>query len=84
VEADKYCVDCEMYFCKQCLKHHKKFPTTRAHQIVDKPGLDSDTGNTRMEQPTERCVTHNRKLNDMYCGDHEVVCCAACIAMNHR
>ncbi|XP_060557695.1 uncharacterized protein LOC132718083 [Ruditapes philippinarum] len=33
---------------------------------------------------TERCAIHHGKLVDMFCKDHDEVCCAACIAIKHR
>ncbi|XP_053386549.1 uncharacterized protein LOC123538638 [Mercenaria mercenaria] len=37
-----------------------------------------------MNMPTERCSVHNGKLIDMFCKDHDKVCCSACVAIKHR
>ncbi|XP_053390770.1 uncharacterized protein LOC128553622 [Mercenaria mercenaria] len=34
--------------------------------------------------PTERCSTHETKILDMYCGNHDEVGCTTCMALNHR
>ncbi|XP_053386552.1 uncharacterized protein LOC128550792 [Mercenaria mercenaria] len=78
-EADKFCVE----FCAKCLLDHNKFPALRSHQILDKPG-QNNRNETGTSLPTERCSIHHGKLVDMFCKDHDEVCCAACIAMKHR
>ncbi|XP_053385735.1 uncharacterized protein LOC123537751 [Mercenaria mercenaria] len=82
-EADKFCVDCGSYFCAKCLLDHNKFPALRSHHISDKPEQNK-RNETQTSLPTERCSIHHGKLVDMFCKDHDEVCCAACIAMKHR
>ena len=85
-EAIKFCVDCGSNFCAECLQDHNKFPALRSHQILDKVGQGGSEENieSRTELPTERCSIHHGKLVDMFCKDHDEVCCAACIAIKHR
>ncbi|XP_053386551.1 tripartite motif-containing protein 29-like [Mercenaria mercenaria] len=85
-EADKFCVDCGSYFCTQCLSHHNKFPALRSHQILDKSGQSrrNDSDGASAGLPKERCAVHHGKLVDMFCKDHDEVCCPACIAIKHR
>ncbi|XP_053385731.1 E3 ubiquitin/ISG15 ligase TRIM25-like [Mercenaria mercenaria] len=85
-EADKFCVECGSYFCAKCLLYHNKFPVLRPHQIVDKSGQNNRNENfeTGTSLPTERCSMHHGKLVDMFCKDHDEVCCAVCIAIKHR
>ncbi|XP_053386468.1 tripartite motif-containing protein 29-like [Mercenaria mercenaria] len=85
-EADKFCVECGSHFCAQCLLEHNKFPALRSHQVLDKTGQSGRTKNetTGMNMPTERCSVHNGKLIDMFCKDHDKVCCSACVAIKHR
>ncbi|XP_060597658.1 E3 ubiquitin/ISG15 ligase TRIM25-like, partial [Ruditapes philippinarum] len=86
IEAVKFCVDCGSYFCSKCLQDHNKFPALRSHQILDKSDKIKSDGNieTGPGLPTERCAVHHGKLVDMFCKDHDEVCCAACIAIKHR
>ncbi|KAL4221386.1 hypothetical protein ACF0H5_019644 [Mactra antiquata] len=45
--------------------------------------LDASQGNLP-EFSTERCNLHKGKCIDMYCDEHNEVCCIACIATNHK
>ena len=38
----------------------------------------------RHSHPTERCSRHPTDLLQMYCGEHDEVCCTVCIALKHR
>ncbi|XP_045204550.2 E3 ubiquitin-protein ligase TRIM71-like [Mercenaria mercenaria] len=80
--AVKYCVDCDSHLCAECLKQHNRFDVLKSHQIVDK-AAELDTPKDKAELPTQRCPTHHGKLIDMYCEDHDEVCCVACVAIYH-
>ncbi|XP_060591656.1 transcription intermediary factor 1-beta-like [Ruditapes philippinarum] len=82
ISAVKYCIDCDSPLCTECLKQHNRFDAMRCHQIVE-TGSGPDTSKERFELPTQRCATHHGKLIDMYCGDHDEVCCVACVAVIH-
>ncbi|XP_045156496.2 uncharacterized protein LOC123522989 [Mercenaria mercenaria] len=84
-EAEKYCVECQEYYCIPCTDTHKAFPATRAHKLLDK--ADSSTHGLRSSLPsfpTERCPIHKAKLLVMFCKNHDEVVCATCVAINHR
>ncbi|XP_053407026.1 uncharacterized protein LOC128559438 [Mercenaria mercenaria] len=83
-EAKKFCVDCGLYLCENCLRVHKIIPSLQSHQIVNSQGEQTQGKGEKLELPTERCSTHHGKLMDMFCGDHDEVCCGACIAIKHR
>ncbi|XP_045189180.2 uncharacterized protein LOC123546733 [Mercenaria mercenaria] len=84
IEAKKFCVECGLYFCENCLGFHKIIPSLQSHHIVDSQGEQTQGKGEKLELPTQRCSTHHGKLMDMFCGDHDEVCCGACIAIKHR
>ena len=84
-EAKKFCVECGLHFCEQCVRFHKKIPSLQTHEIVDlTEGEKGQNKEDKAEIPTERCSIHHGKLIDMFCKDHDVVCCGVCIAIKHR
>ncbi|XP_045212940.2 uncharacterized protein LOC123563883 [Mercenaria mercenaria] len=86
-EAHKYCNSCKLYYCKKCLGEHNKFPALRGHLIKDvtsQPKQTVQTGSSTSAIPTEPCEDHPEEIIKMYCGEHDVVCCTVCIALDHR
>ncbi|XP_053401617.1 uncharacterized protein LOC123549093 isoform X2 [Mercenaria mercenaria] len=85
-EGKQFCENCGSYFCDQCLRDHNKFAALRSHRIVDKSVVGPlQGGNTTVVgEPTDRCVAHCGKIVDMFCKDHDEVCCEACVTIKHR
>ncbi|XP_053402250.1 uncharacterized protein LOC128557829 [Mercenaria mercenaria] len=84
-EAEKYCVECQDFYCIPCTDTHKAFPALRAHKLLDK--ADFCTRGLRSSLPslpTERCHIHKAKLLELFCKNHDEVVCATCVAINHR
>ncbi|XP_053402030.1 uncharacterized protein LOC123540358 isoform X2 [Mercenaria mercenaria] len=84
-EAEKYCVECQDYYCIPCIDMHKAFPALRAHKLLDKAAFSTHALQSTLPCfPTERCLIHKAKLMDMFCKNHDEVVCATCVALNHR
>ncbi|XP_053388418.1 uncharacterized protein LOC128551543 [Mercenaria mercenaria] len=84
-EAVRYCVECQDYYCQSCTDMHKMFPAMRGHKLLNKADFNSSSHQQNLPPvPTERCHNHKTKLMDMYCRDHDEVCCTSCVAENHR
>ncbi|XP_053392467.1 E3 ubiquitin-protein ligase TRIM33-like [Mercenaria mercenaria] len=89
-EAHKYCDSCKLYYCKKCLGDHNKFPALRGHLIKDvtsqpKPAVPTGAPVVSVPAPpAEPCDNHPEEMIKMYCGEHDVVCCTVCIALDHR
>lgn len=84
-EATSFCVDCGELLCQKCLLDHNKFSTLKSHQIVGVSQYEVSKRQSKVVSlPTERCEAHHGKLIDMFCEDHDEVCCAVCIAVQHR
>ncbi|KAL4221097.1 hypothetical protein ACF0H5_019358 [Mactra antiquata] len=86
VEAVRYCIECSGYCCQTCTDLHKTFLIMKDHNL-----LDASQGNQASNQPsnlpefpTERCNLHTGKVIDMYCEEHNEVCCCTCIATHHK
>ena len=71
IEAKGYCLQCQVYLCKECLDYHKGLFDN--HQINS---LDTLTGQIFTGFCQEK--NHNIKL-EYYCKTHNQLCCGLCI-----
>ncbi|XP_053384937.1 uncharacterized protein LOC123536972 [Mercenaria mercenaria] len=88
-EAFKYCVECQSYFCKSCLQQHSKFPPLKKHILLDKADIEGATRQDKTKLPvvalpSDFCSDHPGNVTQIYCRNHDVVCCTVCIALDHR
>ncbi|KAL4218654.1 hypothetical protein ACF0H5_021243 [Mactra antiquata] len=84
-EALKYCVDCQQYCCEDCLTSHSRIPLLRRHSFLDHSSVKPQGQSMSLPAfPTKQCTQHIGKIVDMYCKHHDVVCCYACAAEDHR
>ncbi|XP_045182067.2 E3 ubiquitin-protein ligase TRIM33-like [Mercenaria mercenaria] len=84
-EAEKYCVECQDYYCIPCTDMHKAFPALRVHKLLNKADFSTHGLQSSLPSfPTERCPIHKAKFLDMFCKNHDEVVCATCVAINHR
>ncbi|XP_053390778.1 uncharacterized protein LOC128553630 [Mercenaria mercenaria] len=84
-EAVKYCVECQGYCCQSCADIIHIMPALKGHTLLDNSNYKSSSLNVGLPAvPTERCSTHETKIVDMYCGNHDEVGCTTCMALNHR
>ncbi|CAC5390030.1 unnamed protein product [Mytilus coruscus] len=79
-EAIKFCLDCEECLCEDWVDHHKVFRATRRHRLMSLPSI------SRSEKPSEEdfCEVHQDVPLDLYCMQHDEVCCRMCIHSNHQ
>ncbi|XP_053399197.1 uncharacterized protein LOC128556971 [Mercenaria mercenaria] len=81
VKSSKFCVDCNEFLCKDCVRAHRKLNCTRHHQIVDK----RDEINSRpITTSAGLCFYHSNKQLDQFCEQHDEFCCVSCLNTRHR
>ncbi|XP_053405631.1 uncharacterized protein LOC128558999 [Mercenaria mercenaria] len=90
-EAEKYCVECQDYYCLTCVKVHEDIPSLIGHNILGKGKFPSGSvktpsgsSKTLPGAPTEPCDRHSHNCVDMYCQNHDDVGCGTCMAVDHR
>ncbi|XP_060591332.1 endophilin-A1-like [Ruditapes philippinarum] len=89
-EAEKYCLECQDYFCLKCVKVHEDVPSIMDHNILDKSQFPSDSAKivgsrkTLSDKSIERCDKHSHNGIDMYCQIHDQVGCGTCMTLAHR
>jgi hypothetical protein len=87
MKAEAYCVECDSFLCQTCLKQHTKFDSMKSHQILktsENLQCSDKRMNSTLDLPSQRCEVHHGKLVDIFCQDHNEVCCGACAIINHR
>ncbi|XP_045216792.2 uncharacterized protein LOC123566596 isoform X1 [Mercenaria mercenaria] len=90
-EAEKYCVECQDYYCLTCVKVHEDIPSLIGHKILGKGKFPSGSvktpsgsSKTLPGAQTEPCDRHSHNCVDMYCQNHDDVGCGTCMAVDHR
>lgn len=79
--ATYICRDCKEYLCEQCFNYlHKRKRESNIHSVtIITP--DSDLIPLEMDEP---CPVHADKVLEIFCFDHEKICCNVCFATEHR
>ncbi|KAL4216782.1 hypothetical protein ACF0H5_024505 [Mactra antiquata] len=84
-EALKYCVECQQYCCKDCLTSHRRISSLKGHSFLENSSVKPQgQPRTLPALPTIQCSKHVGKILDMYCENHDVVCCYVCAAEDHK
>jgi hypothetical protein len=79
---DSWCQVCRMYLCSDCVICHQRFPALSDHTLVSIEDIRTHT--VKAIPLPDTCHVHNGKELELYCVDHEVLCCANCVAVQHR
>ncbi|XP_045201944.2 uncharacterized protein LOC123555364 [Mercenaria mercenaria] len=82
IEGVNFCAECQTYFCQACIVHHNK--CFKTHTLYNKSGIKSGKIQYQQQPAGLACDKHPGYPIQMYCGEHDDVCCAVCIAVDHR
>ena len=83
--ANRYCKQCSMFFCPECLYHHDKFKPNAGHQTLSL----AEVANTAYQLPhakpeaTISCAHHNKPL-ERFCETCEQLICDDCTVKKHK
>ncbi|XP_053402831.1 probable E3 ubiquitin-protein ligase MID2 [Mercenaria mercenaria] len=83
VDAAKYCEECFVYMCDSCVRTHNRFPLNSKHKLLDQSQFTTLSQPALKSFPTKRCLKHPGELINIFCEDHDVVCCSVCKALDH-
>jgi len=81
-EAFYFCKQHAKQYCNKCIKLHDKF--SEGHTILTKDKVQDWGVVTKKGVALQKCSTHIDKELDMYCEDHDTVCCYVCTTAQHR
>lgn len=80
-EATHYCTQCEKLFCDSCIALHTKI--LRDHTVLGEQAK-SLWKVQRWQSCLDGCERHAGKELEMFCSDHDKVCCTICVSVEHR
>lgn len=80
-EAVSYCTNCRTVFCDTCIKLHGRL--FKGHDVLGEEDV-AKWGDVKVVTPVVLCDEHRGKEQEMFCEDHDCLCCEICIHLNHR
>ncbi|XP_071150479.1 uncharacterized protein [Mytilus edulis] len=80
-EAVRWCIECEVFLCTDCEKHHKKSRSSKAHNTMSTK--DYHNLPKFMQDLSSQCRDHKKKY-ELYCSFHACPCCVTCITDKHQ
>ncbi|WAR25967.1 hypothetical protein MAR_011671 [Mya arenaria] len=82
-EAQNFCVDCSKYYCYRCEpKHGGLF---KRHSVLGRKDVTKWAAVPwTVVDDLERCEHHRGKKVELFCGDHQELCCQICVNILHR
>lgn len=79
-EALFCCKNCTKLLCFPCKELHGKLYKT--HDVLDKGKVDQ--WSVPLAPTTDTCEIHTGTRLDLFCQDHDDLCCYICVSTNHR
>ncbi|XP_055999440.1 uncharacterized protein LOC130047844 [Ostrea edulis] len=81
VAAIHWCKNCMEEICDDCKTLHSHVSILQNHTIVKLSEANDCLKNFGVDEP---CSIHQNKTIEVYCGDHDKLCCSVCFATQHR
>lgn len=80
--ASYWCRDCAEPLCDNCLKYHRRMKISRRHKIEEMDIIKRHP--KRILSVPQPCPDHVGKDIELFCADHNTLCCVMCVATEHR
>ena len=81
VEAKHWCKTCIETVCDNCKSFHSRVPSLQNHKIVSLTNARDLNNDIEIDEP---CPLHKGKYFEVFCQDHDQLCCSICFATKHR
>ena len=83
--ANRYCKQCSMFFCAECLDLHDKFKPNAGHQTLSLEEVANSAYQLPHSKPetTISCAYHNKPL-ERFCETCEELICDDCTVKKHK
>ncbi|CAG2249915.1 TRIM9_67 [Mytilus edulis] len=78
--ADTWCTECEVFYCGDCEKPHRKSRMSKNHKTMSVE--DYQKLPAFMQEISSQCKYHE-KLYELYCSVHACPCCVQCTTDKH-
>ncbi|XP_062619400.1 probable E3 ubiquitin-protein ligase MID2 [Saccostrea cucullata] len=81
--ATDFCLYCVERLCKICTKSHRRGLTTLDHVMIP---IKEMNGMSLTPKATHgnNCAKHRDRKLELFCNDHEALCCTMCVSLEHR
>ncbi|KAK7099064.1 hypothetical protein V1264_003257 [Littorina saxatilis] len=80
-EAESFCFECNTNLCSTCTQFHSKMPSSSDHTVEKLSSLTAEQLAAKMYFP---CSSHQKKLAELYCSDHQELVCYQCGSLSHK
>ncbi|XP_052678654.1 uncharacterized protein LOC128159566 [Crassostrea angulata] len=81
VLANHWCKSCAEPICDECKDIHSRILILQSHKIVEMKNIVKWNEAIDID---ENCAIHKGKIVDIFCRDHNKLCCCVCFANHHR
>uniref|UniRef100_K1PYX1 Transcription intermediary factor 1-beta n=1 Tax=Magallana gigas TaxID=29159 RepID=K1PYX1_MAGGI len=81
VLATHWCKSCAEPLCEDCKRFHTRVPILQGHKIVEISQMEKWSEAVDIE---DTCVIHRGRTVDIFCKDHNDLCCGVCFANRHK
>ncbi|XP_033731658.1 uncharacterized protein LOC117321295 [Pecten maximus] len=81
--ASFWCKACSEALCQPCRVAHRRSKLLSTHKVI---AID-DVSKTDIRMPVSidnTCPRHTWKTIEVYCHDHNALCCVLCVTLSHR
>lgn len=78
-KAVKVCTECEESMCQLCVKAHQSFKAFTSHHLVNVDVFPQSVFTSK-----QYCKIHTEKILDLFCTQHDTLCCRSCMTDKHR
>ncbi|CAC5355933.1 unnamed protein product [Mytilus coruscus] len=79
--AVTWCIECEVFLCIDCDKHHNKSRSFKHHKTMSFE--DYHKLPACMLEISSQCQEHNKKF-ELYCSFHACPCCVQCVSKHRK
>ena len=82
--VERYCLECKMFYCVDCLGPHSRFIITRGHYTISLHDLEARSLEEAIRRPV-LCAQRSHEGEEVkyYCQDCQVSICQKCIVDPH-
>ena len=82
IQADGFCLECNSFICKLCLKAHKKSPASRTHRLLQGVRMPKCQTDRPIKYPD--CYIHIGNVKSKFCFHHSEMICSDCVRETHH
>ncbi|XP_061191810.1 RING finger protein 207-like [Saccostrea echinata] len=81
VPAKHWCKACMEAICEDCKLLHRAVKSLQNHEILNFSNIKEVSSGVEVE---EVCLLHQGKILDVFCHDHQKLCCSICHVKQHK